>query len=144
MSPFSLHAASLLLFTPASHWAMDLCSHNDSRGMSMSVGLGVLLNLSAPRTLRPSSVSGPGYEYHLKALAWVAFWRQATLPCRRQIVEYVYFAFAMAVCLFLALSALTNCPFLAGFFTLVLLVLTLIYSIVAAVLFITASIGNDA
>ena len=67
-----------------------------------------------------------------------------TLPCRRQIVEYVYFALAMAVCLILTISALTNCPFLAGFFTLVLLVLTLIYSIVAAILFIIASIGNDA
>ncbi len=66
------------------------------------------------------------------------------LPCRRQIVEYVYFALAMAVCLILAIAALTNCPFLAGSFTLVLLVLTLIYSIVAAVLFIIASIGNDA
>ncbi|CAL5222903.1 g5332, partial [Coccomyxa viridis] len=62
----------------------------------------------------------------------------------RQIVEYVYFALAMAVCLILAIAALTNCPFLAGFFTLVLLVLTLIYSIVAAVLFLIASIGNDA
>ena len=126
------------------HWAMDLCSHNDSRGMSMSVGLGVLLDLSAPRTLRPSSVSGPGHEVHLQASAWIVCWRLATLPCRRQIVEYVFFALAMAVCLILAVSALTNCPFLAGFFTLVLLVLTLIYSIVAAVLFITASIGNDA
>ncbi len=59
-------------------------------------------------------------------------------------MEYVYFALAMAVCLILAIAALTNCPFLAGFFTLVLLVLTLIYSIVAAVLFLIASIGNDA
>ena len=67
-----------------------------------------------------------------------------TLLCRRQIVEYVYFALAMAVCLTLAISVLTNCPFLASSFTFVLLVLTLIYSIVAAVLYLAASIGNDA
>ena len=77
-------------------------------------------------------------------MAWVEDGRLLTLPYRRQIVEYVYFALAMAVCLVLAVSVLTNCPFLAGFFTLVLLVLTLIYSIIAAVLFIIASIGNDA
>ena len=51
--------------------------------------------------------------------------------CRRQAVEYVYFALAIAVCLILVIAVLTNCPFLAGFFTLVLIILTLISSIIA-------------
>lgn len=62
---------------------------------------------------------------------------------RRQIVEYFYFALAMGVCIGLIIAVATNCPFLAGFLTLVLLVLTVIYGIVAVVLFIVASIGND-
>jgi len=58
-------------------------------------------------------------------------------------VEYVYYALAMAVCLNLVIAVLTNCPFLAGFFTLVLIILTLVYSIIAVILFLIASIGND-
>ena len=49
----------------------------------------------------------------------------------------------MAVCLILVIAVLTNCPFLAGFFTLVLILLTLVYSIIAVILFLIASIGND-
>ena len=50
---------------------------------------------------------------------------------------------AIAACLGLILGVLTNCPFLTGFLTLVLLIVTVVFSIVAAVLFILASIGND-
>ena len=61
----------------------------------------------------------------------------------RQAAEYAYFAVAIAACLGLILGVLTYCPFLTGFLTLVLLLVTVIFSIVAAVLFILASIGND-
>ena len=49
----------------------------------------------------------------------------------------------MGVCIDLIIAVATNCPFLTGFLTLILLVLTVIYGIVAVVLFIVASIGND-
>ena len=61
----------------------------------------------------------------------------------RQAVEYAYFAVAVVVCLGLMIGVLTNCPFLTGFLTLVLLIVTVVFSIIAAVLFILASIGND-
>ncbi len=41
-------------------------------------------------------------------------------------------------------AVLTNCQFAAGFFTLVLLIVTVVYSIIAVIFFLVASVGNDA
>lgn len=62
----------------------------------------------------------------------------------RQAAEYTYFALAIAVVLGIIFAVLTNCQFAAGFFTLVLLILTLVYSIIAIIFFLVASVGNDA
>lgn len=62
----------------------------------------------------------------------------------RQAAEYTYFALAIAVVLGIIFAVLTNCQFAAGFFTLVLLILTVVYSIIAVVFFLVASVGNDA
>ncbi|EIE18872.1 hypothetical protein COCSUDRAFT_45025 [Coccomyxa subellipsoidea C-169] len=61
----------------------------------------------------------------------------------RQAAEYTYFALAIAVCLGIIFAVLTNCQFAASFFTLVLLILTVVYSIIAVIFFLIASIGND-
>ncbi|KAK9918047.1 hypothetical protein WJX75_000757 [Coccomyxa subellipsoidea] len=62
----------------------------------------------------------------------------------RQAAEYTNFALAIAVCLGIIFAVLTNCQFAASFFTLVLLILTVVYSIVAVIFFLIASVGNDA
>lgn len=67
------------------------------------------------------------------------FWH----ACSRQAAEYTYFALAIAVCLGIIFAVLTNCQFAASFFTLVLLILTVVYSIIAVIFFLIASIGND-
>ncbi|CAL8463863.1 g3398 [Coccomyxa elongata] len=62
----------------------------------------------------------------------------------RQAAEYTYFALAIAVVLGIIFAVLTNCQFATGFFTLVLLILTVVYSIIAIIFFLVASVGNDA
>ncbi|BDA48981.1 hypothetical protein COCOBI_13-0910 [Coccomyxa sp. Obi] len=62
----------------------------------------------------------------------------------RQAAEYTYFALAIAVVLGIIFAVLTNCQFAAGFFTLALLILTVVYSIIAIIFFLVASVGNDA
>jgi ABC-type sugar transport system permease subunit len=63
--------------------------------------------------------------------------------CSRQAAEYVYFSLAMAVCLGIIFAVLTNFQFAASAFTLVLLILTVLYSFAAVVFFIVATVGND-
>ena len=62
----------------------------------------------------------------------------------RIIGEMAYLALAMAAAAGLALAALSNCDFAASFFTLVLLVETVLYTLLGLVFFLVASIGNDA
>lgn len=61
----------------------------------------------------------------------------------RQAVEYAYFALAIVVCLGIIFSVVTNCQFGAGFFTTLLLILTVVYSIIAIIFYLVASVGND-
>lgn len=55
-----------------------------------------------------------------------------------------YLALAMAAVAALALAVLTNCDFAASFFSLVLLVETVLYCLLGLGFFLIASIGNDA
>ena len=55
-----------------------------------------------------------------------------------------YLALAMAAVVALALAVLTNCDFATSFFSLVLLVETVLYCLLGLVFFLIASIGNDA
>jgi hypothetical protein len=58
-------------------------------------------------------------------------------------VEYVWFALAMVACLGLIFAIITNCQWAAGFFTLLLGVLCVLFGLMALLLFALASIGND-
>ena len=62
----------------------------------------------------------------------------------RIIGEMCYLALAMAAVAALALAVLTNCDFATSFFSLVLLVETVLYCLLGLVFFLIASIGNDA
>ena len=61
----------------------------------------------------------------------------------RQAVEYVYFTLAIVACLGLVFAVLTHCQFAASFFTALLLILIVLFTLVAIILYATASIGND-
>ena len=63
--------------------------------------------------------------------------------CSRQAAEYVYFALGIVACLGLVFAVLTHCQFAASFFTAVLLVLVVVFTLIALILFAIASIGND-
>lgn len=59
-------------------------------------------------------------------------------------MEYAWFALGIVACLGLIFAALTNCQWAAGFFTLLLAVLAVLFGVMALLLFALASIGNDA